>query len=169
MLEFLLSAIAIVLAILGIQSLVRFVRDSLNQRFRTRVVKLLKDNKKIKLAGISEKAAKEAVFDFEKEVANYEILWTARGKFGFISSIIGISEVIFFASLAALANDGVLLETLLASAGVWIGIKTFGGSYGQWSGVILGRNTFHIALIGQIANIILSVALGLFVRWAIIY
>lgn len=148
-----LTAVAIILSLFGIQSLVKLIIGYLNRRIGKFLPELLRmaEDKKLDTKGL------------EEEVNNFQLLTLGKEGLSFITPIIGFMEMIFFGSLAVFADEASLLTTLLTSAGVWLGIKAL-GNYSQWHGSILGRNTFHIVLIGSIVNIALAVLIGLFVR-----
>lgn len=100
--------------------------------------------------------------DFKKEIQGFKLIQNKKDYLGFITKIIGYFEAIFFIVLTIIIlKYSPLNNTFIVSvAGAWIGLKIF-GSYQQWSGVVLGRTTFYIFLIGSIINIIGSIVLGL--------
>ena len=139
----------IFVAIYTLQKVIFSAICSLNNQVK-KFIKLQKDN---------EKFAKSS--SFQIEVQNFELLHIKKEYLGFITKIIGYFESIFFIILTVITFQYSTLNYsfIFSVAGVWIGLKIF-GSYQQWSGVVLGRATFYIFLIGSILNIMGSIMLG---------
>lgn len=143
-----------------------FVSVYILQEITSRVVRVL--NKSVEHFIEIKKNKKENVEEFtkndnfEKEIEGFELIQGKKEYLGFITKIIGYFEVTFFIVLTViiLKYSPENYIYILSVAGAWIGLKIF-GSYQQWSGVVLGRATFYIFLIGSIINIVGSIALGL--------
>lgn len=101
----------------------------------------------------------------KQEIDNLNIFKVKREKLFFITKTVSFIE--FFAFFIAIvifkshhiSNFEVFLS-ISKFAGAWFAIKSV-GSYGQWSGSILGRATFYTFLLGTIMNIGIAVLLGL--------
>lgn len=85
-----------------------------------------------------------------------------RDDLGWIRTIIGISEIIFFAFVTVFiffSHDEKLI-TLFQFVGGWVAIKAI-GNYSKWSDENYGRVIFYNFLILTFANIFFAIWLGL--------
>ena len=99
--------------------------------------------------------------EFKKEADGFKLFQVKKIHLGYITKIIGYFESFFFIIVTAvILFNGLGVEMLPTIAGGWIALKIF-GNFQQWSGVVLGRATFYIFLIGSLVNIILSAGLGI--------
>jgi len=159
-----IKIIILLLVVAGRQYLIRKLVDCLNKRIdesdkHIRAYLASEEGKK----EIKEKGYKTA--DFYKESTGLFLIKKKKEKLNFITTIIGVIEVVLFGGLTFILIQEnydfykifVILTPLIVG---WIALKIF-GSYRQWSGAVFGRSCFYIFFIGSIFNIVIAVIIGL--------
>lgn len=154
--------ILLLLGVIGLQCLVRLVIFYFDRKMRTtdkRIRDFLKNGDKN--GEIDERYNFE---EFYIESTGIFLLSEKKKSLKFITTIIGILEVLIFGFIAFLSTkngDGICksFSTLFTFSIAWIALKIF-GNYQQWAGAVFGRTNFYIFLLGSVLNIFGAIFIG---------
>src|SRR5581483_9867789 len=135
-----------ILIVIGLYSIVinqGFLVDWFLEFFRHKIEKAIEE----KLKDIKNKEGDDKVEKIKEKFGSEQYITYRTEKLGFITTIIGILEIIFFTAIIYFKSD-----IFLPTFGGWLGIKT-AVNYDQWSHPIAGKAYFYTSILGTLINI----------------
>lgn len=136
------------------------------RRWRKDVEKFIEDNlKKLR----DEKYKYLADIEKTVGVGSGKFIFERADRLGYLTRIVGVGELLFFATLTVLLLKNNLTvvgggDIFFKFFGGWLAIKTL-TNYDQWSHVIAGKAYLYISLFGTFMSIFLSFLLGYIIYW----